>query len=198
MFRSPHTPKRLLVIAVLAALGSFLAAGCGSDAADDSSPAPDYAAKLAGSPPPLAALHAQGDELLDGGLEAFEGRMSGLEGFPAVVNVWASWCGPCRAEFPHFQQAAAQLGKKVAFLGVDSDDDADAAATFLADHSVPYPSYSDPDKKIGNSLGATHGIPATTFFDRMGEQTFVKFGPYASLEELEADIDTYAVQGQSG
>ncbi|HTU16094.1 MAG TPA: TlpA disulfide reductase family protein [Solirubrobacterales bacterium] len=156
---------------------------------------PDYAKLLSGSPAPLAAIHKQSNELLDGGKDAFEARMGELKGYPAVVNVWASWCGPCRAEFPHLQEAGANLGKKVAFLGVDSDDDADAAKTFLEDNPLPYPSYSDPDKAISNSLGATHGFPATAFFDAEGEQTFIKHGPYTSQRELEDDIRAYAIEG---
>lgn len=159
---------------------------------------PDYAKVLAGSPPALAAIHKQSNELLGGGKDAFDARMDELKGFPAVVNVWASWCGPCRAEFPHLQDAGANLGKKVAFLGVDSDDDADAAKTFLEANPVPYPSYSDPDKKISAALGATHGFPATAFFDAEGKQTFIKHGPYTSQQELEDDIRAYAIEGGSG
>ena len=73
-----------------------------------------------------------------------------LRGYPVVVNVWASWCGPCRFEFPHFQRAAAAYGKRVAFLGIDSQDSDDAAATFLREEPVPYPSYTDPDEEIAD------------------------------------------------
>src|SRR3954451_24445263 len=85
-------------------------------------------ASLAGAPKPLASLHEQGCDLLDGGPTAFKQRLASLHGHPVVVNKWASWCGPCRAEFPHFQEASAALGKRVAFLGVDSNDNYDDAA----------------------------------------------------------------------
>lgn len=185
----------MLAAALIGLACAFALVACGSD--ESSSPAPDYAKKLAGSPAPLAALHKQGDQVLDGGQDAFDARLEELEGFPKVVNVWGSWCGPCRAEFPHFQEASANLGKRVAFLGVDSQDNTAAAEQFLSDHSVPYPSYADPDRSIASDLGLTGAIPATTFFDSGGEQTFTKFGPYDSTKELEADIQTYAVEGQT-
>ena len=68
--------------------------------------------ELAGSPAPLAALHAQSAELLEGGVPAFESRLARAQGHPVVINKWASWCNPCRAEFPAFQQVATERGKR--------------------------------------------------------------------------------------
>ena len=181
-----------LVLALLA----LPLAGCGTSA-DDSlgGEPPDYKSALAGSPPPLAALHGQANELLPGGLEAYEQRIAALRGYPVVANVWASWCGPCRFEFPLLQELSARYGKRVAFLGVDSEDDADAATTFLAEEPVPYPSYSDSDKEILDSLGGRGGLPDTAFYDREGELLYLKQGPYTDHSELEADIRRYALQG---
>jgi cytochrome c biogenesis protein CcmG, thiol:disulfide interchange protein DsbE len=159
----------------------------------EGSPGPDYDEKLAGSPAPLAALHDQANELLPGGQKAFEARLAELEGFPVVANVWASWCGPCREEFPHFQQVSADLGTEVAFMGIDSQDSSSAAATFLESNPVPYPSFSDPDEEITRSVGAGQGLPATAFFDASGERTHTKIGPYRDEEELEADVRRYAL-----
>lgn len=187
-----------MVFVVLGALlGGLAVSGCG-DSGEDPSPPPDYSKKLAGAPAPLAAIYAQGNELLPGGLSAFDDRISEIRGYPAVVNIWASWCGPCRAEFPHFQEVAAGMGKRVAFLGVNSEDNDDAAETFLSTHQVPYPSYTDPDAEIAGALEANHGYPATAFFDSNGELTYTKSGPYTSNEELEADIEKYAAGGRSG
>lgn len=191
--------RHLTVLALLGALlGGLVLAGCGEEG-NEPSPGPNYEKALAGAPPRLAKLYDQANELLPGGLDAFDERVqTDLAGYPAVVNVWASWCGPCRAEFPHFQQVSARMGKKLAFLGVNSDDNSDAAKTFLSTHPVPYPSYEDPDKDIAQSLGATHGLPGTAFFNADGELTYTRSGPYSSDQELEADVQKYAIEGQSG
>lgn len=186
---------RNLPIALLAAAILALAAGgCGSSQGGDyGGQHPHYAKALAGSPPPLAALHSQADRLLPGGPAAFEKRIAALEGYPIVVNVWASWCGPCRFEFPTLQTLSAEYGKRVAFLGVNSQDSDDAARTFLAEAPVPYPSYTDPDKKITDSLGATLGLPDTAFYDRAGKLVYLKQGPYTDEAHLRADIRHYAL-----
>jgi cytochrome c biogenesis protein CcmG/thiol:disulfide interchange protein DsbE len=185
--------SRLLAVLILAALP---AAGCGSSDGDGQAAPPDYERALAGAPAPLAALYRQANELLPGGVEAYERRIGTLRGYPAVVNVWASWCGPCRFEFPHFQRAAAQYGKRVAFLGIDSQDSDDAAATYLREEPVPYPSYTDPDEEIVESIGADLGLPNTAFYDERGQLVNLKQGPYREWEELRADIERYALAGE--
>jgi thiol-disulfide isomerase/thioredoxin len=177
------------------ALIALVVSGCGSSGSGDyGGKHPDYGRALAGSPPPLAALHSQANELLPGGGEAYEKRIAALAGYPIVANVWASWCGPCRFEFPVLQKLSARYGKQVAFLGVNSQDSDDAARTFLAEAPVPYPSYTDPDKKIADSLDATIGLPDTAFYDRTGELVYLKQGPYAHDSELEADVRRYALK----
>ena len=169
-------------------------AGCGSDdeGSGTSGSAPPAAAVAKGAPPKLAALQEEQNELLPGGTEAFDARLRELEGYPVVVNKWASWCGPCRAEFPYFQSAAAKRGDEVAFLGVNSNDGEDSAAEFLAEFPVPYPSYLDPDLKIADRIEGALAFPATGFYDRRGELAYVRNGPYENADELSADIERYA------
>ena len=170
--------------------------GCGgSEGGDYGGPAPDYAKALAGSPPPLAALHKQANHLLPGGKDAYEKRVSSLRGYPVVANFWASWCVPCRQELPVLQRLSARYGKKVAFLGVNSEDSDDAAETFLGEEPVPYPSYTDPDKDVLFSVGGFGGLPATAFYDSAGELVELKQGPYTDGAELEEDVRRYALQG---
>lgn len=184
------------VIALLAL--ALLAAGCGSGAGGDyGGEHPDYERALAGSPAPLAALHRQGDQLLGGGQDAYEKRIAALHGYPVVVNVWASWCGPCRIEFPSLQKLSARYGKRVAFLGVNSLDSDDTAKTFLAEAPVPYPSYTDPDESIKNDLGAL-GFPDTAFYDRSGDLVLLKQGQYADEKALQADIERCALRDRCG
>jgi cytochrome c biogenesis protein CcmG, thiol:disulfide interchange protein DsbE len=189
-----NTVGRLSIAVFGLALAALVAAGCGSSQGSDyGGKHPDYGRALAGSPAPLAALHSQANELLPGGTGAYEKRIASLRGYPIVANVWASWCGPCRFEFPVLQKLSARYGKRVAFLGVNSQDSDAAAKTFLGEAPVPYPSYTDPDKKIADSLGATLGLPDTAFYDGAGKLVYLKQGPYAHDSELEADVRRYAL-----
>jgi len=178
--------------AVLRSLAAFAAAiavaGCG---ADDPESTPADPAQFEGAPAPIAALHAQQNELLDGGADAFKERLAELKGFPVVVNKWASWCAPCRQEFPYFQRQAARLAKKVAFIGVDSNDNDENARRFLEDYPVPYPSYKDPSLEIADMLEGI-GFPTTAFYDKKGELAYSKQGAYASEADLVEDIERYA------
>lgn len=185
--------RSLLAVGALA-LAVLLGGGCGGSENDGSGGShPDYEKALAGSPPRQAALHKQANDLLPGGADAYEKRIAELRGYPIVVNVWASWCGPCRFEFPVLQKLSAKYGKRVAFLGVNSEDSNDAAATFLREEPVPYPSYTDPEKDIFDSLGAI-GLPDTAFYDETGELVYLKQGPYAEDSELEEDVRRYALK----
>lgn len=179
------------------AAAGLIVAGCGAESGGDyGGEHPDYAQAFAGAPAPLAAQYKESNELLPGGNDAFEERVASLKGFPVVVNVWASWCGPCRFEFPTLQELSARYAKQVAFLGVNSQDSDDGAKTFLEEAPVPYPSYSDGDQGIVEALGAGPGLPKTAFYDRRGELCFLKQGPYVEHSELAADIRRFALDEQ--
>ena len=88
--------------------------------------------RLDGAPPALASLHRQANEILPGARKGLRTRLAALKGHPAVVNIWAAWCGPCRAEMPVMQRVSLDMGKQVAFVGVDLKDNREAATTFLS------------------------------------------------------------------
>jgi thiol-disulfide isomerase/thioredoxin len=186
--------RHLLIAAAAASAVASGACGGDDDAGNPDSKltAEEATAPLEDGPPELVALRDQANDLLPGGVGAVEERLAELEGTPVVINKWASWCGPCRFEFPFFQSQATARGEEVAFLGVDSDDSDDAAATFLEELPLPYPSYSDPDSEIAESLEAEREFPATVFIESSGEQAFVHRGGYASEDDLAADIERYA------
>jgi cytochrome c biogenesis protein CcmG, thiol:disulfide interchange protein DsbE len=188
---------RTRIVAAAAAAALVLGLGaCGSESGEGpgnpESAATDYDRALADAPKPLAELYSEANEILPGGLPAYEAQIEALEGYPIVVNKWASWCGPCRAEFPFLQELAAERGEEIAFLGIDGQDADDAAATFLEELPVPYPSFSDPDLEISKAVDAEREFPATIFYDADGEITYVHRGGYQELADLEADIDRYA------
>ena len=149
-------------------------------------------ASLAGAPQPLASLHEQGCELLDGGPSAFKARLASLRGHPVVVNKWASWCGPCRAEFPHFQKASTALGKRVAFVGVDSNDNYGDARAFLRRFPVSYPSYKDGNNTIAQVFNGVVAFPTTVFYDASGKLKYIHNGQYPTEAALRRDIAKYA------
>jgi thiol-disulfide isomerase/thioredoxin len=149
-------------------------------------------ASLAGAPAPLASLHEQANRLLGGGPKALEARLKTLRGHPVVLNKWASWCGPCRHEFPFFQHVSTKRGRTVAFVGLNSGDPSKAdARKFLSEFPLTYPSYEDPSEKIARAVGAPANYPITVFYDAKGQQAFIRQGGYASAAELERDIDRY-------
>ncbi len=150
-------------------------------------------AALSGSPPALATLHARGEQLLEGGSAALHAQLAALHSTPVVINKWASWCQPCQSERLTFQHAASSLGRRVAFLGIDSGDHSRSdALSFL--HATPpsYPSYYDPSSRLGTAITDSSFMPVTVILNAHHEQ-FIHQGPYLSLAELERDIHRYGL-----
>jgi cytochrome c biogenesis protein CcmG, thiol:disulfide interchange protein DsbE len=193
--------RRLAVILAGLALVVVLVVGLtqagGGDSGASSRPPFDLAKArrdLAGAPPPLAALHAQSAQLLDGGKTAFRRRLAELKGYPVVVNKWASWCAPCRTEFPLFQAESVSKGKRVAFLGLNAGDARGPARRFLRASPLPFPSYVDPEEDIAKSIRAPANYPITVFFDERGKPVYTHQGGYRTQAELAADLKRYLEQ----
>ncbi len=146
---------------------------------------------LAGSPGSLASLHTQAGQLITSG-GTLSDRLTSLRGYPVVLNAWAAWCPPCREEFPLLATASAQYGRKVAFLGADTNDSTGDARSFLAQHPVSYPSYPVASTDL-SSLAVLEGFPTTIFINRAGKVVFVHTGQYQSEAALDNDIQHYAL-----
>ncbi|MDQ3729227.1 MAG: TlpA family protein disulfide reductase [Actinomycetota bacterium] len=197
--------NRRIAVTVTTCLAALALAGvgCGGDAdtvdpgsanAESALTLEDAQAPLKQGDPELVSLREDANEILDEGVDGFDARMAELEaaGIPVVVNKWASWCGPCREEFPDFQAQAIERESDVAFIGLLSNDGSDTGETFLAEFPTPYPSYLDPDQEIARDRGIDRAFPTTLFVDADGEVAFTKYGPYSSGDELAADIERYA------
>jgi cytochrome c biogenesis protein CcmG, thiol:disulfide interchange protein DsbE len=157
-------------------LSALVLFGCGSE--EKSNPAP--------------AAQSRSARLLDGGRDAFQAYVEKQKGRPVVVNKWASWCGPCRAEFPFFGRQAKRLDGEVAFVGVNSSDNDSDATKFLSEYPVPFPSFKDPDLEVAASFNGVQAFPTTAYYDRKGKLAYVHQGQYLKERDLVEDIDKYA------
>jgi cytochrome c biogenesis protein CcmG/thiol:disulfide interchange protein DsbE len=184
----------LLVVALIAVGISELPSGTDTDESTGARLThAQVSTLLADSPAPLAALHAQASLLLEGGARALGARLAALKGYPVVINKWASWCGPCREEFGAFQRVSAQYGRRVAFLGIDSEDTSRTkAATFLKSFPVSYPSYYDQSGELGEQITDSSSTPATVFIARNGHR-FIWQGQFPSAVKLAQDVQRYAL-----
>jgi cytochrome c biogenesis protein CcmG/thiol:disulfide interchange protein DsbE len=125
---------------------------------------------------------------LTGDFEAFIAKQDK----PVVVNKWASWCGPCRHEFPFLESQARKRKGEVVFVGVNSEDNRADAREFLAEHPVPFKHFEDPDQEIAAKFNGVQGFPVTAYYRADGEREYVHIGGYASEEDLAEDIERYA------
>jgi cytochrome c biogenesis protein CcmG/thiol:disulfide interchange protein DsbE len=148
---------------------------------------------LAGAPAPLAALHDRANTLVPADKQVYAREIKGLAGHPIVVNKWASWCPPCRGEFPVLQSTSAKYGKRVAFVGLDASDSDIDAAKFLRHFPVTYPSLVDRNSHIAQSLGIGRTFPTTIYYDARGKVQYIHQGPYTSNAKFAADIERYAL-----
>jgi cytochrome c biogenesis protein CcmG/thiol:disulfide interchange protein DsbE len=199
--RHALTPRRLATAGGGLALAALLAVGLiqlatrsqGSEAPKVRLTIAQMQARLADSPAPLAALHAQADELLGGGRGALHARLAALRGWPIVINKWASWCAPCKEEFGAFQRASLDLGRRVAFIGIDSGDSARAEPLrFLRSFPLSYPSYYDANGQLGVEATDSTNTPVTVFYNRAGEK-YIRQGAYPSAAKLRRDVEQYAL-----
>lgn len=176
-----RTPLVLGTLLVIAILGIGLADLNGGDApgtGGERRPAPDFALTL---------------------LDGTTWRLADHRGQVVVVNFWASWCEPCKAEMPAFQAAAQAAAGDVAFVGIGSRVDRDDAVRAFVDATgVSYPigrdlAGDDPARgEIERSYGVI-GYPATFFIDPAGNIAEVVMGPL----DL-ARLETFIAEARAG
>lgn len=132
---------------------------------------------------------AGGERLADLSLPCLTGgpavNLSQLAGRPVLVNLWATWCGPCREEMPILEDAYKQYAGEVSFVGVDTQDNPEAAAAFLREVGVTYPQLVDKDGQLLDHLGIP-GLPVTVVLDDRGRVATRHVGPltHETLRDL--------------
>jgi len=107
---------------------------------------------------------------------SYQELLGQLEGTPVLVNIWASWCGPCRIEGGDLARASSTYGTRVQFLGVDILDSRSSARDFMREFGWTYPSVYDPTGEIRDRLGLV-GQPVTLFYDAAGVLVSTWNGP---------------------
>jgi thiol-disulfide isomerase/thioredoxin len=136
---------------------------------------------------PTAVPSGPTGAIREGSVAKFRSTLRSMRGKPVVVNYWATWCEPCKAETPRLVRAAHEYEGRVRFLGVDVQDDSVAARRFVRVFRVPYPSLTDPMRKILRSQKRIVGLPVTQFYEADGKLAFVHFGEIKA-DDLEEKI----------
>jgi cytochrome c biogenesis protein CcmG, thiol:disulfide interchange protein DsbE len=107
-------------------------------------------------------------------LDAFVAQLEASDQ-PVVVNLWASWCIPCRSEAPLLREAHAAFGDRVRFLGVATEDRPADSARFISEFGLTFENLSDPAGEVKGWFGA-FGLPVTVFIRPGGEILRTHFG----------------------
>ena len=127
--------------------------------------------------PPLTVM-TEGSTAKDFTLKVADGStitLSSFKGKPVVLNFWASWCPPCRAEMPVLKDAAGAYEGKVQFIGVNIQDGDGNFRRALSEFGLSYPNGRDEDLAISQAYGVM-GLPKTIFINRKGVVSYVHAG----------------------
>jgi len=163
----------MIARAGLLVVGALVLAACGSDDASGTS--------TADAPSGVESNESDDDvqrlpdvdlvDLATGGTSS----LAAIEG-PAVINLWATWCAPCRAEIPDFEEVHQARGDEIRFVGVNVGEDASAAQEFIDDIGATYDQFADPGGDVSTALRAT-AMPVTVVIDADGIVTTRHLGP---------------------
>ena len=158
----------------------------GSTSSNNSQAGELQPAAVAGHPAPDFELASPDGEIY---------KLSDFKGQPVILNFWATWCGPCRAEFPEFQEASIDNADSLVIIGINNTtaDQADQVPGFLEEFGITFPIVLDEDGETVKTYRVL-GLPTTVFIDSDGIVNEVFTGPLnkayieTKISELEAGL----------
>ncbi|MBR4749303.1 MAG: TlpA family protein disulfide reductase [Abditibacteriota bacterium] len=173
----------ILIILVIVIFGAYAAYGTlAKKAAADKPSAPVPAAsKPAEKAPDFTVTDQKGSKV----------SFSSMLGKPVIVNIWATWCGPCKMELPDFQKASLKYSDRITFMMVNlttGDETEQTVRKFMKDNGYTFPVYYDTEQSADGAYQVT-GIPTTIFIDAEGNIVSKQIG-MLSGEELQEGIDS--------
>jgi cytochrome c biogenesis protein CcmG/thiol:disulfide interchange protein DsbE len=172
--------KLISAFAVAAALIAVLAVGL-ADRPERRQSGPRSAASAtrvpgAGDPAPV---------LMDIEPQRFPAVLESARPRPVMVDFWASWCEPCRFEMPFITRLRTKYLGRIEFIGVNYQDAREPAEEFIREFKLNFPTYRDPDGKIGEGQGGIAGMPTAIFYDREGREVVRRTGAFPSEAKME-------------
>ena len=109
---------------------------------------------------------------------------------PALVNVWGTWCAPCKKELPHFAHFLQKSDGNVQVIGIAVEEKSQASVKrFIESHGMTWPVLYDKDGSTRATFGM--GVPVTWFIDKNGKVVHKKYGPFNSTEEVQLAVAKY-------
>jgi cytochrome c biogenesis protein CcmG/thiol:disulfide interchange protein DsbE len=102
---------------------------------------------------------------------------------PAIINVWGSWCEPCKKELPYFTEFFQTMDPQIQLIGIDVEEKRiEDGRMFARTHGIMWPNLYDAEGTTRKHFGM--GVPVTWFIDGDGKVLYKKIGPFESTEEL--------------
>ena len=117
-----------------------------------------------------------------------EFSLAELRGKPVILNFWATWCGPCRAEMPDLQRVHDSLGDELTLLAVDLAETPEAVTAFFDELGLALNVVIDERRAIADQGYGIFGVPSTYVIDADGVIVATKIGPYADIEEINGHL----------
>ncbi|MZD10008.1 redoxin domain-containing protein [Streptomyces sp. SID5785] len=173
--RTPATPRRAAVLATGAAVAALVLSACGSGGTSGGGNNTNFVTSSGGISTVAKDDRHDAPELTGKDLDGKPLNTADYKGKVLVINVWGSWCPPCRAEAKYFAKVAKESdAEDVQFLGIDTrDPQTGQAIAFEKDYGIPYPSFYDPSGKLllrfEKGTLNPQGIPNTLVIDRDGK-----------------------------